>query len=652
MVKSVDAASEWSLQDVSSVLPVSVEGIGRHQDGQNKGNKKEKDTAKNHRKGMEPHSLTVNVGGEARLAPTHVMPPKFLTRSETAARLAAVVATSLDQLQTAAYPGGNPPMLHGKPLPPVLPLIMSATYGVFPPTRSDYVYVLGTRLKAWMTDRISQAFHDANKGDKSQSSPLSKNSSSLSSQDGTTALAVVPTGTFTTSSALARSSSSSSPSVSSLHASSTTPNRTLRVLDVGVGSGVLTALTIAEWRNAVIDITDPHAQGRRAARAIASAARQMGRAIRQQAIENTTTTDSNAPVEIAIDLTPFRHIKVDPKGNIEFSREAGFSLDPRTPTVEVTAVDINPRAVACARANLAALGMSDYAHVQIADTLGPTHNSVVELERSQSDVEAHIDAENDDDDDGSSLANKYDLILFNPPWLPLRPQHSTSLDAAVFDAGHDSLLTFLSGVKDRLAPQGEAWVVLSTMSELLGLTTRDATIMMLERASGLRIKRITAGPGQQHFASVIRDDIKQKEEARNKRLKEMEAEVGRGKGKFNGKDSDSNANPEMRKGGKPKSKKEIEAEKALEREEQKQREMKQKTERVEVLDISEVLKADPEKLGIKRKELERMREKEEQQKQGRKPLNISGTDLLEANEKVRQMEQVLVFCLTHRDTTD
>ncbi|GAB2597766.1 methyltransferase [Kribbella endophytica] len=115
----------------------------------------------------------------------------------------------------------------------------------------------------------------------------------------------------------------------------------------------------------------------------------------------------------------------------------------------VTATDISPRAVACARDNLARLDLP--ADVLRADLFPP---------------------------------GRADLIVCNPPWIPARP--ITALDHAVYDDGSRMLSRFLAGVRDHLEPGGEVWLVLSDLAEHLGLRTRAELLAMVERA-GLEV---------------------------------------------------------------------------------------------------------------------------------------------------------------------
>ena len=125
----------------------------------------------------------------------------------------------------------------------------------------------------------------------------------------------------------------------------------------------------------------------------------------------------------------------------------------------IVATDQDPRALACARDNLARLGITD--QVQVVQTdLFPE--------------------------------GKASLIVCNPPWLPARP--SSPIERAVYDEGGRMLAGFLKGLTAHLAPKGEGWLILSNLAEHLGLRTREALLAAFEQ-NGLRVvARIDAKP--------------------------------------------------------------------------------------------------------------------------------------------------------------
>jgi methylase of polypeptide subunit release factors len=126
---------------------------------------------------------------------------------------------------------------------------------------------------------------------------------------------------------------------------------------------------------------------------------------------------------------------------------------------QVLAIDLEPRALACARDNIERLGLTEQVKVQQAD-LYPVGQAA--------------------------------LIVCNPPWLPARA--SSSLERAVYDSDSSMLLGFLRGLADHLGPGGEGWLILSDLAEHLGLRSREQLLAMFG-AAGLRVlERIDTRP--------------------------------------------------------------------------------------------------------------------------------------------------------------
>ena len=100
----------------------------------------------------------------------------------------------------------------------------------------------------------------------------------------------------------------------------------------------------------------------------------------------------------------------------------------------IIATDTNPRAVACAQANIARLGFSRQINVLQQDLFGE-HTA--------------------------------DLIVCNPPWLPAKP--TSAVETALYDPKHAMLHAFLRGAAAHLAQGGQVWLVMSNLAELLGL---------------------------------------------------------------------------------------------------------------------------------------------------------------------------------------
>jgi SAM-dependent methyltransferase len=118
----------------------------------------------------------------------------------------------------------------------------------------------------------------------------------------------------------------------------------------------------------------------------------------------------------------------------------------------VIATDLNPRALACARDNIERLHLGKQIELVEADLFPP----------------------------GSAA-----LIVCNPPWLPGEP--SSTLEHGVYDPDSRMLRGFLAGLRQRLAPGGEGWLVLSDLAEHLGLRSR-AELLALFTAGGLVVR--------------------------------------------------------------------------------------------------------------------------------------------------------------------
>ena len=117
----------------------------------------------------------------------------------------------------------------------------------------------------------------------------------------------------------------------------------------------------------------------------------------------------------------------------------------------VVATDQDPRALACARDNIARLGLTEQVEVVQADFFP---------------------------------AGRAPLIVCNPPWIPARP--SSPIEHAVYDPESRMLRGFLSGLAAHLEPGGEGWLLLSDIAEHLGLRTREELLAAFDKA-GLKV---------------------------------------------------------------------------------------------------------------------------------------------------------------------
>ena len=129
----------------------------------------------------------------------------------------------------------------------------------------------------------------------------------------------------------------------------------------------------------------------------------------------------------------------------------------------VVATDQDDRALACARDNMARLGLAKCVEVVKAD-LFP-------------DVEK---------------VGRAALIVCNPPWLPAKA--NSPLDHAIYDPESRMLLGFLAGLPAHLAPNGEGWLILSDFAEHLGLRSRAELLAAIESAGLKVLARIDVRP--------------------------------------------------------------------------------------------------------------------------------------------------------------
>lgn len=118
---------------------------------------------------------------------------------------------------------------------------------------------------------------------------------------------------------------------------------------------------------------------------------------------------------------------------------------------KVVATDVSPRALGCARENLARLGLEARVEVVQADLFPP---------------------------------GRAPLVVCNPPWVPAKP--GSAIEHAVYDPDSRMLRGFLAGLAEHLEEGGEGWLILSDLAEHLGLRTRADLLGWIE-AAGLRV---------------------------------------------------------------------------------------------------------------------------------------------------------------------
>jgi methylase of polypeptide subunit release factors len=131
----------------------------------------------------------------------------------------------------------------------------------------------------------------------------------------------------------------------------------------------------------------------------------------------------------------------------------------RRGVASVVATDQDPRALDCARENVARLGFGDRVDVVEADLFPPGRAA---------------------------------LVVCNPPWVPARP--ASPLEHGIYDADSRMLKGFLAGLHDHLVPGGEGWLILSDLAEHLGLRTREALLAWIEGARLRVVDRLDAKP--------------------------------------------------------------------------------------------------------------------------------------------------------------
>jgi methylase of polypeptide subunit release factors len=117
----------------------------------------------------------------------------------------------------------------------------------------------------------------------------------------------------------------------------------------------------------------------------------------------------------------------------------------------IIATDINPKALQCAQHNVDQHGFGKQITVLHADLFAP---------------------------------GQFDLVICNPPWLPVRP--TSAIEQALYDPDHAMLKSFLAGAAGHLNPGGQVWLIMSDLAEHLGLREPGYLEDLFDNA-GLRI---------------------------------------------------------------------------------------------------------------------------------------------------------------------
>ncbi|MSQ70463.1 MAG: class I SAM-dependent methyltransferase [Betaproteobacteria bacterium] len=161
-----------------------------------------------------------------------------------------------------------------------------------------------------------------------------------------------------------------------------------------------------------------------------------------------TSSSALAPANTALATS---HIAID----VGTGTGVLAALLSRRGVARVLATDSDPRALACARENIARLDLVDNVEVIQADLFPDARDS-----------------------------GKAGLVVCNPPWIPGRP--TSPLEHSIYDPDSRMLRRFLAGLAAHLAPAGEGWLVLSDLAEHLGLRTR-AELLAWIAAAGLQV---------------------------------------------------------------------------------------------------------------------------------------------------------------------
>jgi SAM-dependent methyltransferase len=133
----------------------------------------------------------------------------------------------------------------------------------------------------------------------------------------------------------------------------------------------------------------------------------------------------------------------------------------------VVATDQEPRALACARENIARLGLAGRVQILAADLF--PHG-------------------------------RADLVVCNPPWIPAAAV--TATDFAVYDPDSRMLRGFLAGLAEHLEPAGEGWLILSDIAEHLGLRSRGELLDLIEDAGLEVVARLDTKPVHRRAADA------------------------------------------------------------------------------------------------------------------------------------------------------
>lgn len=140
---------------------------------------------------------------------------------------------------------------------------------------------------------------------------------------------------------------------------------------------------------------------------------------------------------------------------------------------KIIATEIESRALVCAKHNIQKLGFANQVKIVGADLFPPAD------------------------------AGLADLIVCNPPWLPAKA--NTAIEHAVYDPDSNMLKGFLNGVKNYLAVNGEAWLILSDLAEHLQLRSQEELQSWITVAGLTIVEKLDIKP--QHPKSQDASDL-------------------------------------------------------------------------------------------------------------------------------------------------
>ena len=118
---------------------------------------------------------------------------------------------------------------------------------------------------------------------------------------------------------------------------------------------------------------------------------------------------------------------------------------------QIVATDMDDRALACASENAEKLGLTVAISVVKTDLFPP---------------------------------GRARLVVCNPPWLPAQP--TSPVEYAVYDPESRMLRGFLGQLAEHLEADGEGWLIISDIAELLGLRSRQELLGWID-AAGLKV---------------------------------------------------------------------------------------------------------------------------------------------------------------------